>query len=369
MDKADNIIQKMSINELREGMVLGRDVLNTWGAVLLPQGAALTSENFSRLTLNNIRFLFIKSSSIDYSKRHFMGGMGGMPELIVEKIEDKPEFKAFKKEYDNKTQVLKAALIDIGNGGSVKVDTIVNITTDTMSKLNYKSDLLSYLACLSSSDEHTYTHSNNVSLLCNLFASWLNLSDEDTINLTAAGLLHDVGKTRIEPSILNKKEPLTAEEFNIIMHHCVMGYEILKEQNIPNEIILAALTHHEKIDGTGYPFGLKGQRISRFGRMLAICDIYDAMTSNRVYRSRICPFHVIREFENNSYGELDTEFLLSFLQNIAYTYVGSYVGLSDGRQGQIVYINKLDLSRPMVRVDDTVINLSEQRDIIISKIL
>lgn len=222
---------------------------------------------------------------------------------------------------------------------------------------------MTFIGFLKSYDEYTFSHSSNVALLCNLFASWLRLSDEETTYLTAAGFLHDIGKLKIPHSILNKQTRLTDKEYEIMKKHTILGYRILQTQNIPNEIKLGALMHHEKIDGTGYPLGVTHEKISKYARIIAICDIYDAMTSDRVYRGRICPFEVIKKFQISSYGELDTTYLLVFLKNIAYTYYGSWVKLNDGRSGEIVFINPTDLSRPMVRVGEEIIDLHEREEL------
>ena len=237
------------------------------------------------------------------------------------------------------------------------------ITDDILESLKYKTDILTFIGFLKSYDEYTFSHSINVSLLCNLFAYWLQLDEEETIYLTTAGMLHDIGKMKISKKILNKRGRLTDSEFEIMKQHSVLGYRILKDQDIPNEIKLGTLMHHERIDGSGYPLGVRGDKISKYAKIISICDIYDAMTSDRIYRGRICPFEVIKTFEVSSYGELDTTYLLVFLKNIAYTYFGSWVRLDDGRQGEVVFINPNSLSRPMIRVGDDIIDLSQNESL------
>lgn len=195
------------------------------------------------------------------------------------------------------------------------------------------------------------------------------MSEEEGKLLTVAGVLHDVGKTKVDPVVLNKEGKLTNEEYEIVKKHSYLGYKMVEKSDLPEEIKSAVLMHHEKIDGSGYPMGLKGDKISKFAKIVCICDIYDAMTSNRVYRDKICPFDVIRSFEKSSLGVLDTEYLLIFLQNIAYTYVGSMVELSDGRTAEVVFINSANLSMPIVKCDDSFMDLSQTSDITIDHII
>jgi HD-GYP domain-containing protein (c-di-GMP phosphodiesterase class II) len=128
------------------------------------------------------------------------------------------------------------------------------------------------------------------------------------------------------------------------------------------------LEHHEKINGHGYPSGIKGGKINHFARIVAIADIYDAMTSDRSYRDKICPFDVLKTFEHECYGELDTKYLLLFLQNIAYTYVGTWVELSNKQKAEVVFINTNHLATPIVRVDNTFYDLTLRKDLSILRL-
>jgi HD-GYP domain-containing protein (c-di-GMP phosphodiesterase class II) len=128
--------------------------------------------------------------------------------------------------------------------------------------------------------------------------------------------------------------------------------------------------HHEKMDGSGYPMGVKEEKIGNMAKIITICDIYDAMTANRVYRDRICPFEVIKTFETKVYGELDTKYLLLFLKNIAYTYIGHWVRLSDGTEAEVMFINGAQLSRPLVRTkDEKFIDLSVEKRLYIDSLI
>ncbi len=178
-----------------------------------------------------------------------------------------------------------------------------------------------------------------------------------------AGFLHDIGKARVPDEILNKKGPLTKEEFGIIKKHTVYGYETVKEcQYISDKIAKAVLLHHERNNGMGYPFGFDRDRIPFLARVLAIIDTYDAMTSERVYRNRRPPFTVFKLFEDDlrSYDILLTRI---FMGNIAQYYPGEVVELSNGEKGEIVYINQKCISKPIIKVGKQYIDLSNSDDL------
>ena len=171
---------------------------------------------------------------------------------------------------------------------------------------------------------------------------------------------------------LNKPGSLTDEEFAKIKQHPALGYEILKRQpDLDSRIKKAALMHHERCDGSGYPTGLTEDYIDNFAMIVAIADVYDAMTAARSYRSPLCPFEVISKFEEDGFQKYHTKYILVFLKQIASTYQSNRVILSDGRGCTIVMLNQNALSRPIVQFDDkSCLDLSTaSRDLYIKAVL
>jgi putative nucleotidyltransferase with HDIG domain len=279
------------------------------------------------------------------------------------------EFTEFRQNYELKEKEIESALESIRTGESIDVEKTYEITNSMISSLKTKSDVFLYMDFMKSYDNHTFSHSNNVSMLANVFGQWLELPNDDLVNLTTGGLMHDIGKTEIPHEIICKPGKLTPEEFTIIKNHPKLGYELLKDQDIHEGIKQCAYAHHEKMDGSGYPRSLKKDDIHFYAKIIAICDIYDAMTSRRVYRDKICPFDVIHQLEIGMYGELDTELLLVFLKKIAENYVHGWVVLSNNMEAQVVFINQNNVSRPLVQTaDNKFIDLSEHPDINILKL-
>ena len=229
-------------------------------------------------------------------------------------------------------------------------------------------NMLDVLNCMRGYDDLTYVHSMNVALICNMIAGWLNYSESDTDLLTAAGLLHDIGKVKIPKEIICKPGKLTDSEYEIIKNHTVFGYEILKDCQIDRRIKNAALMHHERYDGRGYPNGLSGNQIDEIARIVAVADVYDAMTADRVYREGIYPFDVIGYFQNEI-AVYDPKYLLLFLEKTAETYVSNKVLLTDGKEAKILMINKAALGRPVVMTGEEIIDLSKKKELKIAKLL
>ena len=211
-------------------------------------------------------------------------------------------------------------------------------------------------------DDSTYAHSINVALISNVLATWLGMKEKDILLLTQCGLLHDIGKLCIPDNIIKKPGKLTDAEFNLVKTHPYAGYEILEKQKLNPHILNSAMMHHERCDGTGYPFGLSAEKIDDYAKIISIADVYDAMTSARVYRGAMCPFKVIEIFENEGLSKYDTRFLLTFIENVLNTYIQTRVRLSDGRTGEVIMINKHALSRPLIRSGSGYIDLSKEPD-------
>lgn len=207
------------------------------------------------------------------------------------------------------------------------------------------------LMCIRDLDDMTYVHSLNVSLICNLFGCWLKLPKEECDNLILAGLLHDIGKMMVPKVLLTKPDKLTPAEFTAVKAHSLYGYNILKNLPLTPPVKLAALMHHERCDGTGYPMGLTADKIDSFAKIVAIADVYDAMTAARVYRGPICPLEVIGLFESEGLKKYDPKYLLTFLEGVMYTYLHHTVILSTGEKAEIIMLNRGTISRPVVRTE------------------
>lgn len=192
------------------------------------------------------------------------------------------------------------------------------------------------MARLKSKDEYTYLHSVSVCGLMVNLARQLGLDNEAVRAMGLAGLLHDVGKTSVPAQVLNKPGRLDDAEFALIKQHPEAGHAMLRgAEGINQEALDVCLMHHEKIDGSGYPFGLKGDEISLAARMGAICDVFDALTSDRAYKDRWTPLHAVTEMFGWA-GHFDPQLLFQFCRSIGVAPTGLLVRLRSGRLGVVL---------------------------------
>lgn len=177
--------------------------------------------------------------------------------------------------------------------------------------------IINALDSIKKMDEYTFTHSINTAFYSMFIAIWMGLSDQKIINATQAGLLHDIGKIYIPNEILNKEGSLTAEEYEIIKNHTLYGYFLLNEfSEFNQEVKRAVLFHHERIDSSGYPLNASEDYVGLISKIVSVADVYDAMTTDRVYKKASDPFEAINFLSTKGMKVLDNYVLSVFLTNI-----------------------------------------------------
>lgn len=362
-----NIIPVM-LHKVTLGMVIAEDIYEN-SQLLVPKGTIVDDDVLKILRRSSVISIPI------YDKNHTgqntpANKEPGVQQTYYERLRSSESFKKFEKTFHEKTEVFSYKLNDIATRNeTVNVDELFESANEVMSGTTNTYQLMDILSNIRYFDDSTYAHSMNVSLLANILGRWLHYDDEQLKILTVAGLLHDIGKVLIPPELIKKPGRLTSDEFELIKQHPLKGYELLKTKNVDENIARVALLHHEKCDGSGYPYGLKGDQINDMVKLITIVDIYEAMTANRCYHEGICPFAVIRLYEDEGFAKYDPKFLLPFLRGISDTYLHTTVLLNDGRQGEVVLTNQTVISRPGLLIDGEYLDLSRHPELNIVAVL
>jgi HD-GYP domain-containing protein (c-di-GMP phosphodiesterase class II) len=201
-------------------------------------------------------------------------------------------------------------------------------------------------------------------------AQWCGYPQKDWMQAAFAGLLHDIGNIKVDEALLQKPTPLTGEEVEEVRRHTTYGYQLLRNVTAINEgVRLAALQHHEKIDGSGYPLKLDGSQIHFYAKIVAVADIFHAMTLEKAYRRAQSPYLVLEQILTESFGKLDPVIVQTFIQKTTDLYNGTRIRLSDGRHGEIIFTDRSNPTRPMVQVEGKIVNLVQERDLYIEEII
>lgn len=253
---------------------------------------------------------------------------------------------------DNSKQAVFSMFNEARMGNAVDGEKAMSLVEEIASSVMRNPGALIGLARLKTADDYTYMHSVAVCALMIALSRQLGLDDDKTREAGLAGLLHDIGKMAVDSDILNKPGKLTDAEFVSVKEHPAAGHKMLLDAKGVSEIALdVCLHHHEKMDGTGYPDRLSGDQISLYARMGAVCDVYDAITSNRPYKQGWCPAESLRKMSEWSKGHFDESVFQAFVMSIGIYPVGTLVRLQSGRLGVVIeqQVGK-SLMLPKVRV-------------------
>lgn len=363
-------IKRISVSNVAPGMRVAENVYNSVNQLIVPKDAVLTDKAIARMRFHAILSIRVYEGVDEEPSAPAPTPIGN--ELsYFEKLRETDEFIAYQKCFNECVGLFDEKLQKmLREGCEPDNDALVGSVQDMRSSCRTGIQVFDLLHCMRDYDDITFAHSINVSLICAVFGSWLGYNENEIDVLMQCGIYHDIGKLKIPKKIAEKPSALTSEEFKLVKTHTTEGYNILRDKKLDTRVKLCAMMHHERCDGSGYPLGLKAEQIDDFAKILMIADVYEAMTSKRVYRKGICPFEVIRMFETEGLAQYDPKFLMTFMENITQSYLGNRVRLNDGTTGTIIFINKLAYSKPMIQVDDsTYIDLTKKPSLLIDAIL
>ncbi|MCX7772437.1 MAG: HD-GYP domain-containing protein, partial [Clostridia bacterium] len=268
----------LSIDSVKPGMTTAEVVFNKFGSVVLWDGILLDDAMITRLKTMGVQNISVFSDEpiegISAAGSETSGSVS----------------QQFTLDYERDAHGIKQVFYEISSGRSLNVEATEQVLSSVVEKSGENRSIINSIMQVRTIDEYTYYHSLNVSMLCMLIGKWLKLDDMNVRKLAQAGLLHDVGKTRIPLTILNKPGKLTHSELVEMRRHSEYGYSLVSDiREIPPEVAVAVLTHHEKEDGSGYPLGLTGEKLNLFSKIITVADIFDAMTANRSYKGKDTP--------------------------------------------------------------------------------
>lgn len=254
-----------------------------------------------------------------------------------------------KQVHEQTRDYINQILNGVYHGITPDIEKAQELVSDLVKSIVTSPDTLVLLTQLKSRDEYTAIHSMNVCVLSIAFGRYLGLPLDKLNTLGLGALLHDVGKMKIASNILQKPGKLTKEEASLMKAHAFLGYELLKnERGMTDEILSIVNNHHERIDGSGYPMGLMGDRICQLTKIVSMVDVYDELTSDRAYKDALTQTNALHKLYNIAKDKFEHQFVESFIKCIGIYPVGSIVEMNTGHVGVVVKLNDDYKLKPIV---------------------
>ncbi|MCE3251151.1 MAG: metal-dependent phosphohydrolase [Cellvibrio sp.] len=363
---------KIHISELKIGMFVSKLDRDWQETPFLMQGFIIESLDDIDIVARYSEYVWIDAVREQWIPPEERGVSGpAIPKVksYVNKIEAQKEHAAALGVFREAKKLTKTLLDDVRLGGVVDTEQAKATVKDCVSSILRNADALIWMSRMRNEDEYTAEHCLNVCILAIAFGRHLGMGEPELEQLGLCGLLHDVGKMRVPASILNKREELTDKEFNILKAHTVHGRNLLMSSSgVPNATVDVAYSHHERVDGTGYPRKLKAAGISDLARIICIVDAYDAMTGDRCYSRAISSTDALKRIFQDRGTHFDERLALEFIKCVGLYPPGSIVELTNGLVGIVLESNHRyrhlpkiitvkDLNRPLEK--EQIINLNE----------
>lgn len=347
----------LSFNQLEEGMIVSKNVEQN-GRILLKKDIAI-----SRQMIKKIQSLYLLGSVEVYEEK---------AQLKQAKVDPKKElqYRKVEEEFEEISLKLQKTFRQLANENGIAMNEIREFSQKIQNELKPSSIVIKNIVLYGSGTDSIYRHGVNVAALSAIIGKWLGFEKSKLNLLVYAAILHDFGKTKIDRELLKKEEVLSKSEFNTIKTHAQVGYQLIKDISfLDKAVCFGVLMHHERLDGSGYPLGLKDEAIHPFAKIIAIADVFDAINSDRGYKRKKMPFEALQIVKNEGLGKLDYEYVKIFLEHIVGYYIGEEVLLSSGERCKIIQMNVNNLEKPLVLKDGEFIDLSREKDLYIKEML
>ena len=366
----------ISIADVKPGVKLNNHVYSPLGGLLLQKGKVLLPRDLDILRAFMIRQIEVEDFVVperkatevhESTKLASTGAAVGATAGAASQVTMSP-LTSLHVEYDRMLHLTKSAFQSV-LAAELPIYELRNQLEALFRQLKHY-NVLTFIP--RNMNEYDYMYHNAIlcSITSYLLAQWHGLPQKDWMQVAFAGLLHDIGNTKIDPMILYKPTQLTPEEVDEMRMHTTYGYQQLRKTAAINEgVRLTALQHHEKMDGTGYPFRLTGDKIHIYAKIVSVADIFHAMTLHRRYRKAKSPYLVLEEIRSEAFGKLDPGVVQTFMDKVTQFHNGTRVRLSDGSEGEIIFSDRNHPTRPMVSVQGRIVNLVVDRQLYIEEVL
>lgn len=332
-------MEKTSLDKVKFGSIIAKDVYGIDGNLLVKKGSTYREPFSDRFREYGVQDIFV----------HKNGEMTSETVKVIQKSLNIHDV-IHEKTRHHANQQMKKTISKMRSVSNTNIHKITQIVENMIEELLEKKDFVMALSQMRSIDDYTYQHSVNVGVLSLMIGIDLNMDKASLKELGTGAILHDIGKIMVSEDIIKKPSKLTPEEYTEVKKHTEYGYEMLRQTNISEEAAQIALCHHEKFDGSGYSRGLKSSKIPLYSRIVAVADVYDAMSNDRVYQMKVPHEKVYREITHLGGSHFDSEIMEMFARHISIYPTGTGVILNTGQRGIVIEQNRLFPENPLIRI-------------------
>jgi HD-GYP domain-containing protein (c-di-GMP phosphodiesterase class II) len=338
----------LPISELRVGMISASDI-NYKDKILLAEGVVITERNLSKLKQNYI---------VDKVEVYLEQDSTESLDHITNSLEE------INSTFNKFSLNLEDILSNISNLKDVKLNEIRSFSKRLQEEFKATGLVIKNIVFYGSGDDTIYRHSVNVAAISYILGKWLGLNENELNLLIYSALLHDFGKTKIDDNIINKRDKLTSEEYATLSTHPVIAYNLIKKiPFLDASVGYGVLMHHERMDGSGYPLGIKGDKIHKFAKIIAIADLFDEVSSNRYIEKVSGPFEALQIIQKAGLGKLDCIYCNMFLNHVVNYYMGENVLLNNKQTCKIIQIHMNDLTKPLLLDNGLFLDLQKEKNL------
>ena len=361
--------QLVRVSELQLGSVIADDIKVNTQYPIICKNTKVTREHLPVLFAFQISQVSIFTSTIKSKEEK---SSDDTTLSIKEDLIDPVSISSFEGKYRNIVEKIKTEFLNWESGSKVNITKIRSYILPLVDDVLEKRERIFILNEFSKSKDYIYHHSIAISLISAVIAQKMGYSKGDIIQIAIAGAVADCGMAKINKKIRDKNGPLTEYEFKEIQEHPYYSLQMIKEiSTLKPEMKVAVYQHHERLDGSGYPRGEKGSNILIFSHIIAVADVFHAMTCERVYRSKESPFKVLEMIREAEFGKFNINVVQALITCVTDLSLGTRVELSNGLVGSIIFTNKTSATRPVIKVYKTneIIDLSKYRNIYIERLI
>lgn len=335
---------RVLVDNLREGSILTEDVLSKTNRPIMSKNTVLSEH-----LIDILKIFLVKEVNVE---KTLVNGMPySTPTTGKDNVDaDKPD-QTFVGLFLQAKQEFKKEFTSWQSGMPIDIAKLRSIILPLIEQTDMNSADIFNLHHYTSKMEYLYDHPLAVGIISAFIAKKINYSKGEVAQIALAGCLSDCGMAKISPSLLNKSTALTVEEFEEIKKHPTFSYQMVRNSPLLKDASkLAILHHHERMDGSGYPFGEKASRIHPYAKVLAVADSFHAMTSERIYKPKHSPFKVLEMINEDLFGEFDITVLKALSSAIMNYSVGTKIRLSNGQAAEIIFVDEKNPARPLVKL-------------------